>query len=382
MASTSPLRVLFLIGYLSDKGGAERFALGLATHVPRDRIEPYVCFTRSAAEEPLRELRAAGIRFRGLGRRRRWDLYRMAGLAHLIRRERFDVIHAHMFGSNVWGAVLGRTLRVPVVIAHEHTWAYRGNPVRAWIDGRVIGRLATRFVAVSPHDAERMVNYERVPPDKVLVMPTAYIASANATGSDIRAELGIEAGAPVIVTAAVLRPQKALEVLLDAYSLLRDRLPDAHLVIAGDGECRARLERRAQDLQVDGHVHFLGVRHDVDAILGVADVAALSSDFEGMPLFTFECMANRTPLVATAVGGLPSVIEHGSTGMLVPPRDPDALAQALVELLADPRARTRMADAAAELLPRFTIDTVAEQFAAMYEHLTADVARRPARGGG
>jgi hypothetical protein len=169
------LRVLSLIGFLSDHGGAERFALALATHLPRDRFEPWMCFARGAEPGTLKALRDAHVPYLGLGRRAKLDVHRFGGLARLLRSQRFDVLHAHMFGSNLWGTLVGRACGVPVVIAHEHTWSYTGNPIRAWLDGRVIGPLATRFIAVSEADAERMVSYERVPADKVLVMPTAYI---------------------------------------------------------------------------------------------------------------------------------------------------------------------------------------------------------------
>lgn len=366
------MKVLFVIDHGSDSGGAERFALALATHLPHERFDLWFCFTRTLAEGPRRQLEAAGIPFRHLGRRAKWDVHRLRGLERLMREQRFDVLHTHKFGSNLWGMLLGRAARIPVLIAHEQTWAYQGNPMRAFLDGRVIGRLATRFVAVSPADGERMVTHEHVPPEKVVVIPNAYIAHAETPGTDIRAELGLSAAVPLVATAAMLRPQKALEVLLEAHALVRQKLPKAHLVIAGEGERRQFLEQRARDLELDGHVHFLGRRRDVDAIIASADVAALSSDFEGMPLFMFECMANRTPLVATAVGGLPTVIEDGSTGILVPPRNPSALAGGLTSLLADPQQRQRMTDAAFERLRPFRIEAVAKRFAELYEELVPE----------
>jgi len=366
------LRVLYLIGYLSDQGGAERFSLSLATHLPRDRFEPWMCYTRGADEAPLRDLRAAGIPYFGLGRHAKWDFYRFARLARLLRRHRVDVIHSHMFGSNLWGTLIGRACRVPVVIAHEHTWAYSGDPLRAWLDGHVIGRLATRFIAVSPADAEQMVSYERVPADKVLVIPTAHVPRRAASTNDVRRELGLRNGAPLIATAVILRPQKALEVMVDAVALVRQRVPDVHLVIAGDGPMRAALEQRVRGLGLEDRVHFLGVRTDVDAILDAASICALSSDFEGMPLFAFECMAARRPLVATAVGALPTVIDSGRTGILVPPRNPGALADAMVELLTDRARRERIAQAAHARLSEYTIDAIAAQFADLYERLLAE----------
>lgn len=104
----------------------------------------------------------------------------------------------------------------------------------------------------------------------------------------------------------------------------------------------------------------------------------MSSDWEGMPLFVFECMATHTPVVATSVGGLPEIVEDGRTGVLVPPRDPVALAEAIGELLLHPESRDRLADAAAARLGQFTIEHVADQFARLYEALvTQATGRRP-----
>jgi glycosyltransferase involved in cell wall biosynthesis len=370
------LRVLFLIGYLSDQGGAERLTLGLATQLPRDRFEPTVCFARGAGPAAVAALQEANIPFVDLGRRAKWDVHRMGGLVRLLRSERIDVLHAHMFGSNLWGTMVGRVCKVPVVIAHEHTWSYRGNPLRAWLDGHVIGRLATRFVAVSNQDARRMVEYEGVPVEKVIVMPTAYIPRpAGEEQGDIRNELGLGAQTLLIATATVLRPQKALEVLLEAHAAVLRAVPDAHLLIAGAGPCLDSLRARADALSLDGHVHFLGHRRDVDAILTAADVGALSSDFEGMPLFAFECMAARTPLVTTAVGALPDLIENQRSGLLIPPRDPDALAQALISLLEDPARRAALAAAAFERLAPFTLEAMTDRFAALYVRLFAEAAQ-------
>jgi glycosyltransferase involved in cell wall biosynthesis len=366
------LRILFLIDQLVDTGGAERFALGLATHLPPDRFEVSVCSTRSA--EPAAEsiLRAAGIRHVNLRRRRKSDMHRMVGLLTLMSRERFDIVHAHMFGSNLWGAVLGRLFRVPVVLAHETTWSYEGDPLRRWADGLLIGRLVTRFLAVSSLDARRMVELERVPARKIVVMPNAYIPRPGAPDTDVRGGLGIGAATPLLVVVSRLRPQKALSVLLDAFPRVLQSCPDAHLAIAGDGECRPDLEQQARGLSVGDRVHFLGRRDDVDALLRAAHLAVMSSDFEGTPLVAYECMANGTPLVATAVGGLPDVVDDGRTGLLVPPRDPPALADAIVQLLTDPDKRAAMAAAAFRRREEFTIEVVAQRFADLYAMLIAE----------
>jgi glycosyltransferase involved in cell wall biosynthesis len=369
-----PIRILFLIDKAVDSGGAERFALGLASHLPKDRFDVWLVSTR-VADSPAQEiLDRAGVTHLNLGRNAKWEVHRFRALVALLRRERFDVLHSHMFGSNVWGTIVGRACGVPVIVAHEHNWSYTGNPARVLIDRELISRLATKFIAVSRANQERMVALERIPVEKIVVLPTAYIPSAVSSGLDIRAELGLPPESLIVGTAAILRVEKALHVLIEAHARVVRDVTDAHLVIAGEGPCRAELERQVEELGTGDRVHFLGHRPDVDLILRTIDVGALSSDWEGMPLFLFECMAAGTPLVATAVGGVPEIVEHDRTGLLVAPRDPAALAAALMELLVDPRRRAQLADAASERINEFTIQSVAGRFVNLYEELVAGAA--------
>jgi len=369
------IRVLYLIDHASSTGGAERFAVGLASHLPQVRFEPWLCATRWSGPVASQVLAEAGVRHVTLARQAKWDVHRLRGVVGLLRRHRFDILHTHMFGSNLWGSVLGTACRVPVIVAHEHSWSYEDDHLRAWVDGRVVGRLADRFIAVSAADGRRMVSVEGVPPEKVVVIPNGYIPSPRSTLTDIRAELAIPRDTLVIGIAAVLRPEKRVDLLLEAHGRVSRELPNAHLVIAGDGPCRAALERQARLLELDDRIHFLGARSDVDSVLQAVDVAALTSDREGSPLLVFECMANGTPLVATAVGGVPETVQDGHTGLLVPRRDPEALAAGLVTLLRDPARRAQMAAAGRDALSHYTIDAVANLFGALYDQLLVEARR-------
>jgi len=372
LRSGRPLRVAFVINHVAAFGGAERFAAGLAIHMPRERIEPWVFCTRRGDEVAVRSLVDAGVRYVCLGRQAKWDVHRLLPLMTMLRRGRFDVVHAHMFGSNVWSSVAARTCGVPVMIAHEHNWSYSGDRLRMWLDGHLISRLATCFVAVSEANRERMITLEGVPPDKIRVIPTGYVPHLGPSDGDIRRDLRLARDAQVIGVAAVMRKEKALEVMLDAHAMLVRRLPDVHLVIAGDGPCRPALEHQMRRLGLESSVHLLGRRHDVDGILSRVDVGALSSDWEGSPLFVFECRAARVPLVATAVGGVTELVQTGRTGLLVPPRDPGALAGAIEQVLTDPDLSERLADAAATDLEQYKIAAVANRFADLYEQLVAE----------
>lgn len=370
MSAVRRIKILVLIDSVHISGGAERLAVALATHLPQDRFEIWMCSSRRADPAAVALLDEAGVRHLHLGRRGRLDLRRFSALIALIRRERFDILHAHMFGSNLWGSLIGTFCRTPVTIAHEHTWSYEGQPVRRLLDGLVIGRLVTRFIAVSVLDAQRMVSIEHVPPEKVVMIPTAYIPRPP-SGTDVRAGIGVDTTTPVLAAVAVLRPQKALSVLLDALPRVLASAPDTHLIIAGDGPCRDELVEHAERLGLAERVHFLGHRTDVEEIIQAADVAVISSDYEGTPLVAFECFANGTPLVATAVGGLVDIIEDGVTGRLVPPRDPPALAQALVEILSDRELQASLAAAARERSV-IGIDTIVQRVAELYELLASE----------
>ena len=301
-------------------------------------------------------------------------------LIRFLREERIDILHAHMFGSNVWGTVFGRLCRVPVVIAHEHTWSYVGQPLRRLLDGFLIGRLADAFVAVSSADRDRMVAIEHVPRRKITVIPTAYLPrSSSSPQQDVRAELGIAPGVPVVGTIAILRPQKALHVLIEAFTLLPATLSNARLVIAGYGPCREALEAQVQRLGVADRVHLIGIRDDPDAVWGAVDVAAFSSDFEGSPLAVIEAMTNGVPVVATSVGGVPELVEDGVSGLLVPAGDPAVLARALARPLEDRALRERLAEEARRVSEGFSIQRLLRDTETMYLGLLADARR--GRGG-
>lgn len=358
-------------------GGAERAMVALATHLPLDHFEVTVATTRFARGLLLETVQAHGIPCLVLDRRGRLDVAPFRRLVTYLRTRRIDVVHAHMFGSNFWGSICGRLAGVPAVIAHEHTWAYEGEPVRRFVDGRVIGRLADAFVAVSQRDRSRMIDLEGVPAEKIVVLPTPFVPRPDVRTVDVRQQLGLAPDAPVVASVAVLRPQKALHVLLEAFAQLSGSIPDARLVIGGDGECREALEKRARELGLARRVHFLGWWQDVGGLLESAHVAAMSSDYEGSPLFALECMAHRTPLVSTDVGNVGNVLGDGHGVVIVPRRDPSALAAALGSLLRDPARRAAQAAAAAERLSRYEIANVAVEFGELYERLVARaVARR------
>jgi glycosyltransferase involved in cell wall biosynthesis len=283
-----------------------------------------------------------------------------------------------MVGSNVWGTVFGRLARVPALVAHEHTWSYEGQAWRRWLDRDVIARGTDVLVAVSEADRRRMIELEGIPAGKTLVVPNGIPPLSERTGRDFRAELEISADAPLIGTACRLDPQKAIDVLIHAAAVLRETHPELRVLVAGDGPRAAELRSLVGELGLEGPV-FLGrvAAAEMPDFLAALDVAVNSSNFEGSSLGVIEFMAAGKPIVATAVGGTPDLIRDGEHGLLVPPRDPGALAAAVASLIDDPGRASSLGEHARERQrAEFDLDGMVRRLEELYMRLYASSRRR------
>jgi glycosyltransferase involved in cell wall biosynthesis len=326
--------------------GAETVATRIALGLDPSRFESVVCSTRPSAPEIVEAVRAAGVEVLELRRRSKAEVWRWMPLVRLLRSGRIDIVHAHKFGSNLWLALLTPLVKVPVLLAHEHSWSYDGRPLRRLADRVLIAPAATTMVAVSPVDRMRMIELERIPPDKVVFIPNGIPDPPRGDGAPVRRALELPADAPVVGTVCSLRPEKGLDTALRALARLSRRRPDLRFLVVGSGPERLRLERLAE--QLDVHAIFLGHRpnEEVPDLLAAMDVVVCSSHFEGMPLAVLEWMAAGKAIVANRVGGIPAILEHGREALLVPATDTAALAVAIDRLLDDPEERRRLGVAA------------------------------------
>lgn len=365
-------------------GGAERLAIQTTTRLDPERFDRTLCASRRFdvaiskrhVANALADLRAADVRVMGLKRTSAKQVWAWWPFYRFLRRERIDVLHAHKFGSNMWGTAIGRLARVPVIVAHEHTWSFEGQPLRRFGDRELIARGSSAFIAVSREDRRRMIEIEHIDPADVMFLPNGIPAPPPPSGADVRAELGIPADAPVIGTVSVLRPQKALDVLLRASRKLADEFPGLRVLIAGEGDRRFALEELAQELGLEDTVLFMGVRTDVPDVLAALDVAVSTSDFEGSPLSVMEYMEAARPIVATRVGGVPDLIDDGVHGRLVEPQDPDAFAAAVADLLRDPAKAAELGQRARERRrAEFDIDVMVRRLEELYVRLRAEASR-------
>jgi glycosyltransferase involved in cell wall biosynthesis len=378
-------------------GGAERAAVEIVRRLGPGVVATLVSsrLTQDAHSDPrygdtVRQLEGSGVRFLGLGRSATWRAWEWRPLVRHLRGERVDVLHTHSWGSNAWGPRLAAAGGVPVHVAHEQTPFARIGGVRAWgvqalVNRRVTGPHADAVIVPSAWARDALVRHERVPREKIVVIPNGPGGADAGTApaeQDVRTELGIARDAPIAIVAAMLRPEKQQDVLLRAAAALADTHPTLQLLVAGGGPTRdpdgtgPELARLAARLDIADRVHLLGRRGDVARLVAAADVAVLSSAHENLPLAVVEYMEAGTPIVATAVGGVPELIEDGVHGLLVPPGDAQAMARAIATVLGDPVGARRRAAAARERRRAvFDWDAVAGRVRELYERLLAE--RKP-----
>jgi glycosyltransferase involved in cell wall biosynthesis len=391
MAAQRKVRVMTIVDAIGIRGGGETLARQIVQGLDPERFERSLCVTRWEADEEyegaLEELRAADVEFIGLNRGSRFDPRPWRQVLDRLRADQVDILHTHKFGSNVWGALLDARAPAPVFVAHEHTWSYSGRPIRRLLDRRLIAGRADAFVAVSNEDRRKMIEVEKIPPERIRVIPngTALKAAGADAGLAIRRELGLWRDQPVVVAVALLRRQKALHVLIEAAVILRRRFPDLAVLVVGDDGAAERAESKrllelVRKANAGETVRFLGHRDDIAEVLAAGDIAVLCSDYEGSPLVLMEYMEAACPVVATRVGGVPDIVLDGETGILVPPQDADRLAVAIAGLLQDPASARAMGEAGRRRRrEQFDLSRTVQRVEGLYEELYARAGARSAR---
>ena len=350
-------------------GGLQRVVETLCTTIDRDRFEMAVLCVRERG--PIADrLEAANTQVTLLERpRHRPDYFPFARIARVLRAFGTDVVHTHntepLIGAGVAGLLTGRP-------THIHTDHARSFPdkLRYMVAEHLLSYRTYRFVGVSDHTTEALRRYERIPASRLVTIPNGIDPrpfEAPVDRAAKRAELGIEGNGPVIGLGARLVEQKGLGYLLEALAQLKNEFPDITLVIAGDGPLRQRLEQQGRQLGVSDHLLLTGPRLDMPALLKTFDLYVLPSNYEGLPMALLEAMAAGCPIVATDVGGIPGAVSSEVNGLLVPKRDPGALAQAIARLLHDGALRRRFAHAARALFDkRFSGRAMTARYEALY----------------
>lgn len=318
-----------------------------------------------------------------IGRELSWrnDVVAFWKLLRLIRAFRPRIVHTHTAKAGAIGRAAAVLAGVPIRVHTYHGNVLRGyfGPAKTrifmWIE-QLLGSFTQRVVAISELQRDELCDLFRViPRRRCRVIPLGFdlapFAAAERRRGELRRELGIPAGRPLIGIVGRLVPIKNHELFFDAAERVR-AVRDVGLVVVGDGEQRAALERRAAERGLSDRTVFLGWRRDLDVIYADLDLVALTSINEGTPVAVIEAMASARPVVATEVGGVADVVEHERTGLLVRAGDAAAFAQATLRLLDDPALGERLGrEARSRALARYGSDRLVRDVRQLYDELLA-----------
>ena len=354
-------------------GGGQTALLLLAENLDRNIFEVFVC---SGGEGPLaEEARRKGLHFVPAPLDKKLGVRGRREIASHLKNLKIDLLHTHGGVAGFHGRAAARLARTPAVVhtLHGIHYLHYRNPFlrRLYIAlERRYSRFTDRLVLVCRSDLRRAGKHRLAPERKMTVILNGASAPPPSVRDDLsplRKSLGWEPGRPVVGTVARLHRQKGIVHLLRAVRRIGEAVPESLLAIVGDGPLAGRLEGKARRLGVGERCRFLGAREDAAALMGLFDVFVLPSLWEGLPFVLVEASALGKPIVATAVDGVPEILENEQTGLLVPAADPEALAGAVVRLLRDREGAKRLAERAKALVPpRFPLGRMVEQTQNLY----------------
>jgi len=306
------------------------------------------------------------------------DLLALAGLVRLMRAWRPAIVHTHTAKAGLLGRLAARAARVPTVVHTFHGHVLRGyfSPPKQALFRRLETLLAATsdaLVAVSESVKQDLVDLGVARASKIRVIPLGLELEALAgelPRGVLRREAEIPADAPLVGMVGRLVPIKDVPTFLQAARQVRERRPDVRFALVGDGEERPALEALCRSLGMDAAVHFFGWRRELAGVYGDLDVVVNASRNEGTPVALIEALAAARPVVATAVGGTPDLIGRDERGLLVPPGEPLALAQAVLATLEQSDAARRRALAGREhVMSQHSSERLIRDVDALYREL-------------
>lgn len=373
---STPFRLLYAVTAASW-GGAPQHVLDLARYM-LTRGHP-VGIVAAPEARLMREAKALGARFFPnpyftLSLTPRRDILTVLPILRAIQEFQPDLIHAHSTKAGLAARLAAVLTRRPAVFT-AHGWGFAETRawwtphVLRWLE-RLAARVTERIICVSYFDYELALRYITEQPEKLTVIWNGIAPGPYLEASKRARTLGHRRSDPVFISVGRLAPPKDFQTLLSALQYL----PTGRLLVVGDGPDRPQVEIWVRSAGLNDRVTLLGEREDVPALLTSADIFLLSSRKEGLPRAVIEAMMAGLPIVATNVGGLPELVEHQQTGLLVPPGDPQALAQAVKILIDNPALAKQMGAAGQrKALSDFTLDRMCERTYQAYR----EVLRQP-----
>jgi glycosyltransferase involved in cell wall biosynthesis len=380
-AAARRVKICYVIDNLAFRGGERVFAQ-LATHIDCSRYEVIVAC--SPGGPFVERLEAAGVPVVAVNMRPQFNPIAVAQLAAFLRRWRPDIVHCQGRGDP-YGRIAARLAGAPIVISTAAAIVSRYWVNSRWrkLMYRAIDRatdpLVDHWIVLNQRSVEVLQEDHKVALQRISIIPNGIEVECfrpeTTDGGKLRRELGLGPEAQLIGAVGRLVWEKGFDTLIAAMPAILKEHPQAHLVIAGDGELGPALRSQAEQLGIASRCHLLGYRSDVPDVLAALDLFVLSSLVEGMPMVLLEAMASGKPVVATRIPGTMGLVEDEVSGALVQEQDPHALGIAVIGLLGDKkRARDVAARGQRMVLERNTVEAMVERTCDLYGTISSNVA--------
>lgn len=355
-------------------GGAETVFVNLASKIDRNRFRSVVAINGPGWVHD--ELRRRGLSpyVLNAGKNTSFDVHYLRQLTRIVHRERVDLIHSHLFGSNVYSSIAGLLCAVPAVSTFHGAVDVGGRNRLRSLKFALIRAGSRKVVFVSDHLRQHILSGARLAPERTARIYNGIDLARHAPGREtaIRRELGLRDDDVVIGAVGNLRPAKGYHVLLQAAALLAARDERFKVVIAGhgSGELYEHLLALRARLGLERQVFFLGFRADVVDFLRNLDVFVLTSTTEGLSISTIEALACGLPVVVTRSGGPEEIVRHEDNGLLIDVESPGQIAAAIKRITADEALRRALSTQALRSATRFGETGMIADYEALYDELT------------
>ncbi|MCP5004621.1 MAG: glycosyltransferase family 4 protein [Planctomycetes bacterium] len=367
--------VLHLVEDLSI-GGLERVLATIAVNLNREKYRVCVWCLREGGFF-ANKLTDTGIEVKIVHiytARNPANIYR---LYRLFKLHRFDIIHTHAYSAGTIGRICAFLTRTPVIIAHNHSTYEHHNKYHHIIE-RILSHITDKIICVSDMVRRFAIEIERVDSGKLLTIQNGIdevCPVPKTTTSRLRKELDIPVNHSVICTITHMEQHKGVIYLIKSASLLLQSKKEITFLLVGKGSLKEKLRKLCVDLGINKHVIFTGERIDIPGILSLTDIFVLPSIREGLGLSILEAMSLGKPVIATNVGGIPEIVSDGITGTLVPPGDPEALYNAMNELLGNIEKQKTLGYNGKKICNEsFNSQTMVSRIEELYDTLTGDKA--------
>jgi glycosyltransferase involved in cell wall biosynthesis len=360
-------------------GGAERLTIPYIQNLAREGFQLRVCVLQEKhGNHFAKVLMQMGIPVDLLSVKNLRDLTAIPRLVRYLRLHRASLVHTQLEFANTLGNIAAKLLRLPSLCTlhtidefPKGTKSFRRLKVMLWS----LRHFCDRVITVSEELRKHHLAVSNSAPGSVITLYNG-IDQSHPVMTDpekhaaLRRALGIPPNSLLLLTVAVLREPKGIQYMLAALPTILNAVPEAYYLIAGDGDYRSALEFTAKNLQISNRVVFAGYRDDIPDLLSISDVFVLPTLTEALPTVLAEAMAAGVPIIASAVGGIPEMVEDQINGILVPPRDIETLAKASIRMLSNRNEAQQMGDKGRMIAAtKFDIQKQAHQLGVVYREL-------------